>query len=334
MTRPPTIADVAAAAGVSTGTVSLALNNKGRVSAGTREKVRAVAAQLGYRPSVRARRLRGGRSNTVALVSTVAGEIVGGDSGLSFLLGLALPLSRFLLERGYSLLLLPPQPDERQLDEIDVDAVVLVDPRRDDPLCRSLRARGIEVVTVGAVAGTDPGGVVDRGSSGADVAVDHLVSRGARTIAVLTGDEGNSVSENVTDYWRDAPRAPGVRLLHSRVVTARGEEAGYAWGRHLVETSPGTDAVYAPVDSVAVGVLRAVLDSGWSVPEDVLVMTNFDGPRAVGARPQLTALDLDLPGIAEAAASLVVECLANPSGQVRTVKAPVPVVVGRGSTAR
>ncbi|WP_297003864.1 LacI family DNA-binding transcriptional regulator [uncultured Corynebacterium sp.] len=334
MTRPPTISDVAAAAGVSTGTVSLALNNKGRVSAETREKVRKVAADLGYRPSVRARRLRGGRSNTVALVTTVPEEIVGGESSLSFLLGLSLPLSRVLLERGYSMLLLPPRPDERQLDAVDVDGVVLVDPRRGDPLCRSLRERGIEVVSIGRVDGITVGGAVDRGWSGADVAVGRLVERGARTIAVITGDGGNSVSENVRQFCREAPVPEGVDLIHRDVSASAGERGGYDVIRALLATAPGLDAVYAPVDVVALGVLRGIRDAGRSVPGDLAVITNFDGPRAAGAHPRLTALDLDLPGIAEAAGELLVECLAEPSDEVRVMASPAPTVVERESTAR
>lgn len=332
MTRPPTISDVAAAAGVSKGTVSLALNNKGRVSEETREKVRKVAADLGYRPSVRARRLRGGRSNTVALVTTVPGEIVGGESSLSFLLGLALPLSRVLLERGYSMLLLPPQPDESQLDAVDVDGVVLVDPRRNDPLCKSLRERGIEVVSIGGVAGIAPSGVVDRGYSGADVAVGRLVESGARTIAVITGDGGNSVSENIREFYRDAPVPDGVTLVHRGVPASSGEQDGYEAIRALLRSNPAIDAVYAPVDVVALGVLRGIRDAGRSSPEDVTVITNFDGPRAAGARPRLSALDLDLPGTAESAAALLVECLSSPSGEMRVVASPVPTVVERDST--
>lgn len=332
MTRTPTIADVADAAGVSKGTVSLALNNKGRVSAETRAKVRRIADELGYRPSVRARRLRGGRSNTVALVTTVPGEIVGGESSLSFLLGLALPLSRVLLERGYSMLLLPPQPDERQLDAVDVDGVVLVDPRRDDPLCRSLRQRDIEVVSIGGVAGISPSGIVDRGYSGADIAVGHLIAQGAGAVAVIAGDGESSLSENIRDFCRDAPVPEGVDLVYRTVPVSAGEQAAYDCTRELLSTVPGVDAVYAPVDVAAVGVLRAARDAGRSVPEDLQVITNFDGPRAAASRPRLTALDLDLAGIAEAAAGLLVECMDDPSGQVRTVTAPVPTVVGREST--
>jgi DNA-binding LacI/PurR family transcriptional regulator len=341
-TTPPKIADVAAAAGVSTGTVSLALNGKGRVSAETREKVRRVAKELNYRPDVRARRLRGGRSNTIALVTTVPGDVVGGESNLSFLLGLALPLSRVLLDRGYSMLLLPPAPDEEQLDRIDVDGVVLVDPREDEVLCVRLRQRGIVVVSVGDVAGLAADGIVDRGFSGADVAVSHLVDRGAERIAVLTGDGGNSVSAGVRAFVGVEEHPADVRIQVIDASDEAGESGGYEIACELLGADPGErpDAVYAPTDAVAVGVVHAADDLGLSIPADLMVVTNFDGPRAQVSRPPLTALDLDLSGIAEAAADLVVACmeaegkagLGAVTEEPRRISAPRPRPVVRAST--
>ncbi|HYY09569.1 MAG TPA: LacI family DNA-binding transcriptional regulator, partial [Kineosporiaceae bacterium] len=65
-----TIADVAAAAGVSLGTVSKAMNGRGRMRPETRQRVQAVAAQMGYQPNVSARALQGGSSYTVGILST------------------------------------------------------------------------------------------------------------------------------------------------------------------------------------------------------------------------------------------------------------------------
>lgn len=334
VSKPPTIAAVAAAAGVSTATVSMALNGKGRVNTETRDRVRKVAEELQYRPSLRARRLRGGRSNSVALVTTVPGAVVGGESNLSFLMGLALPLSRTLLEGGYSMLLLPPLPSEDQLDNIDVDGVVLIDPRENDPLCAGLRARGIEVVSVGDVPGITASGIVDRGYSGADVSISHLVDQGARHIAVLTGTEGSSVDLNVRAFVEDSRQPKGVNLVLADTLKTRGEDGGYELGLELLTSDPGVDAIYAPTDAVAVGVLRAAREVGRSVPDDLLVSTNFNGPRATSAEPQLTALELDLPSYAATAAQLLTECLCAPSDEVRRATVSPPRLIARESTGK
>lgn len=355
MNRPATIADVAAAAGVSTGTVSLALNGKGRVSSETRGRVRRVAEELNYRPSVRARRLRGGRTHTVALLTTIPDAVVGGSSGLSFLLELALPLSRQLLERGYSMLLLPPLPEEKQteyLANIDVDGVVVIDPLRDDPLCAELRARGIAVVTVGDVPGLDVDGVVSRGFSGADVSLRHLVARGARQILVIVSSEENSVSTSVRRYVEQCRKGgelpAGVEIIMADAPVGDGEGGGYRVARQQLSGPSGEriDAVYAPTDAVAVGVLRAAAELGRGVPGDLLVCTNFNGPRARGSNPPVTALELDLAALAREAAAMVVNCQddrtsrsdrdggGGDSGGPRMVEVAPPRLVERESTRR
>ena len=69
--RPPTIADVARLAGVSRTTVSHALNGLGKVDPRTRERVRQAAAELGYRPNLRAQRLRRGQAKAIALENQI-----------------------------------------------------------------------------------------------------------------------------------------------------------------------------------------------------------------------------------------------------------------------
>ena len=82
--RRPTIADVAAAAGVSRTTVSHALSGAGKVNAETRALVQRVAIEVGYRPSPRARALRGGRSNVLGVVSSMSRSVAGGPARLGF----------------------------------------------------------------------------------------------------------------------------------------------------------------------------------------------------------------------------------------------------------
>ncbi|WP_458040472.1 MULTISPECIES: substrate-binding domain-containing protein [Bacteria] len=327
-----TIADVAAAAGVSRTTVSVALSGRGRVDERTRERVKTIADALNYRPSVRAQRLRGGTSRTVGLITALSNEVVGGDSHLSFLFALAMPLARILLERGYSTLLLPPVRDGDELDAIDADAVVVIDPRENDPLVASFRARGMQVVAIGDVPGVDVNGVVERGYAEAEVAIDHLVERGARNIAVLSTIEQHSLAATLRRFVRDRAGAVDARLRLVEVSTQSGEERAYRRTTELLAEEPLLDAVYAPIDVFAVGAVRAVLDAGKRIPEDVMIMTNFDGPRAQSAAPSLTALELNLTAIAEAAAQLLIACLSQPQSERRIALAPRPGLREREST--
>lgn len=329
-----TIADVAAAAGVSRTTVSVALSGRGRVDPQTRERVRNVADALNYRPSVRAQRLRGGASRTIGLLTALPDEVVGRDSHLSFLFDLAMPLARTLLEMGYSTLLLPPIGDLAHLDSIDADAVVVIDPRESDPIITRFRERGVQVVAIGSVAGGDANGVVDRGDGDAEVAIGHLISRGARSIALLSTAEQHSIAASLRRFVSERERELDARLRLVEISSASGERGGYEKTLELLADDPSIDAAYAPIDAFAVGASRAVQERGRRVPEDVMIITNYDGPRAQASSPPLTALDLNLTSIAEAAAELLIACVTDPRPEQRTIKVANPGLRARASTAR
>lgn len=331
--RRTTIADVAAAAGISGAAASMALNGKGRVGPRTRARVKRIAEELNYRPSARARRLRGGRSETVALVTSVTDVVVGRDSHLSFLLDLAFPLGRILLEHGYSTLLLPPLADSRHLDMVDADGVIIVDPLRGDPLCADLQSRGMQVVTIGNVPGIQVNGVVERGDAGAGVSLRHLTEQGARHIAVLVTSEEYSVASNVRSFVENCSLPPGVRFTLADTPASGGEESARLLTLNLLAKDPTIDAIYAPVDTLALGALRGSREMGRRVPEDLFISTNFDGPRASAASPPMTALNLDLPGLAGLTAHLLMQCLADPTDDVRVISVPAPYLHKRESTA-
>jgi DNA-binding LacI/PurR family transcriptional regulator len=326
----PTIADVAERAGVSRSTVSVALAGKGRVDPATRERVRAVAAELGYRPSVRAQRLRGGRSQTLALVTALPASIVGEASHLGFLLDMALPMAQACLEHGYALLLVPPTTNFGHLDSLDVDGVVVLDPVRADPICAAFADRGVRVVTVGRAAEVQADAVVDRGLAGADLMLAHLTARGARRIGVIRSEESHALSTTLSELVGRDGRFGDAAVVVAAGSTARGEQGGRDAAAALLAQHPDLDAIYAPLDAFAVGAMEAARAAGRTIPDDLLVATNYDGRRAANSSPQLTTLDLDLAGMARLAAQLLIGLLAGE--QPRDVAAPEPSVIPREST--
>jgi DNA-binding LacI/PurR family transcriptional regulator len=303
------------------------------------EKVQQVADELGYRPDVRARRLRGAKSHCVALLTTVPEAVAGDESGYSFQIALAVPLSRLLLARGYSMLLVPPLQDIRQLDDLDMDAAVIVEPRSGEPLTTELHRRGVKTVAVGDAPGLQVDGVVDRGASGADVMLAHLRDVGARHIGVLLGEADNAVTVSVRNYLRQvtgdtsAGSGPDSSVEYLVTTCQVDRAAARTATRELLAAQPETDAVYAPTDLLALGVLDAAADLGRAVPGDLLVATNFNGPRALGATPPLTSLDLDMTAVAEACAELIIESVdGGAEDGVLRQDVRQPGLVMRGST--
>jgi DNA-binding LacI/PurR family transcriptional regulator len=334
-TRPAraTIADVAREAGVSRTTVSHALSGKGRVDPSTRAHVREVANSLGYHPSPRAQSLRRGRSGMVAIMTALPPEIVGEHSEMGFLLDMAMPAARALLEHGVSLVLVPPGAAPRHIDELDIDGAIVIDPRVDDAHCRRLAARGVRVVTVGIAEGTGADAGIDRRIPDGDPMLDHLEAQGAREIAVMLSSQAHSIAVHLAGMLDERDGRWGsarVRVIH--VDAASGEEGGREAAARLLREHPETDAVYAPLDAFAVGAVEAAKAAGLDVPGDLMVATNYDGPRAAASQPRLTALDLRLAETALLASDLLVRTLAGEEPDI--VMAPAPALIARASTLK
>ncbi|MFC6885124.1 MULTISPECIES: substrate-binding domain-containing protein [Actinomadura] len=333
--RRVTIADVAEAAGVSTTAVSWALNDKGTLDPRTRARIRALASELGYRPSVRARHLRSGRSQAIALVSTMPPAIVGGTSRLGFFMEIGMAAARAALDRGYALMLVPPVEDGAFIDRLDVDGALVIEPVLGHWAGERLAARGLPAVAIGR--DPTPGGTmawVDRGASGADVVLGHLADRGCREIAVVVTAQARSTTEDVCAYLRTWAAERGLPAHVARADEHGGARAGHDATLALLREHPSVDAVYAPIDAFAVGALSAARELGRDVPGDLLVATNYDGDRSRSADPPLTALDLRLEGLAERAVALLLDRIEGRAGEAASVPGPAPRLIPRASTAR
>ncbi|GGR37355.1 LacI family DNA-binding transcriptional regulator [Streptomyces roseolus] len=334
--RPPTIADVARVAGVSRTTVSHALNGIGKVDPRTRERIKQVAADLGYRPNLRAQRLRRGRAQAIALASSMPVAVAAGPSRLGFYMEIAAAAAESALLHGYALVLVPPVGSGSGLHSVDIDGAIVVEPDVNDAAVADLKERGLPYVALGRpVSPVEQAPHVDlRGERVAEILLAHLREQGAERPALIIGSgERHAAVDARAAYERLCARY-GWTPVVATAPEAGGEEAGYRCCADLLARHPGTDAVCALVDAFAVGAVRAIEDSGRAVPDDVMVVTRYDGLRARTCEPPLTAVDLRLDRAASDAVELL---LGRLSGDVTTdavVTSPEPRVVPRASSLR
>jgi DNA-binding LacI/PurR family transcriptional regulator len=329
----PTIADVARAAGVSTTTVSHALNDKGYVDPQTRERVKATARALGYRPSVRAQRLRTGEARTIALISAMPFEIAGGASRLGFLMEVAAVAAAAALTRGLALVLVPPVMAGRlPLEQLDIDGAIVLEPAADDANVKHLQERGLPVVCLGRQPGNDAVPYVDLHSSATTgLLLQHLTQQGSRHVALLIGAQRRNSYIESRERYEQFCAASGITPVIAVADESGGEAAGRDACAELLRAHPELDGLCALVDAFAVGAMQALADAGRRVPDDVRVVTRYDGIRARSCRPPLTAVDLHLDDVASQAVGLLFEHLAGTDG-ARSVAPPEPSLVMRESS--
>lgn len=303
MTRRPTIADVARAAGVSPSTASVVFSGKTAVSDATRERVRAAAASLGYAgPDPLAASLRRGRSGIVGVVF----EEHLGAAFLDPVKTLMMDgLADAVAPLGAGLLLLRDEAlteNAPTLSSAPIDAAVLIGCSgllRDS--LELVRARGLPVVVVEGDAGEGVPRIMLDNREAQRQAADHLRRLGHRSVAILTlpldaGRRRGWVApdaEIAIDVTRE--RLAGARDVFpdADVYAAAGSfiDEGLAAGRVLFgDPARRPTAVIAQSDLLAAGVVRAAQEAGLRVPADVSV-TGFDGVQVDGLAPyELTTL--------------------------------------------
>lgn len=315
----PTISDVARAAGVSPTTVSHALRGLGKVNADTRDHVRRVAEEVGYRPSPRARALRGGRSFVLGVVSSMTPAVAGGPARLGFFMEAAAATAERALAHGYALVLVPPTGGAlpATLDTVAVDGLLVVEPADDDPMLELARRQRIPVVSLGRSAnGMAHEAFVDlHADQVADLLVTHLAEQGVDHPLLIVGDRPRaSYHEVVERFGAEADRQGWAGSVVTVAEADGAEGARLATLAHF-EAEPRTDGVIAFVDAFATGVVSALGELGRDIPRDVVVMTRYDGVRARTSTPLLTAVDLHLGSAAARAVDLLMEQIEGATAQ-------------------
>ncbi|MBM6590717.1 LacI family DNA-binding transcriptional regulator [Brevibacterium sp. RIT 803] len=325
-----TIADVAREAGVSRTTVSHALNGLGKVNSATRDKVKEVAASLNYRPSVRAQGLRSGRSQALALLSSMPSAVSAGPSQLGFFTELAMGCARIALLKGYVFVLAPPDGDANPVDRLDIDGAILLEPAADDPIAAALSDRGIPFVVIDGPAGER---TVDlHHEDTAELLVSHLVERGAQHPALVAGTDRRRSQAAAREVYEAAAARVGFTPLIAEADESDGEDGGYRASARLLAEYPEVDGLIVPIDAFATGAVRAGVEAGRTVGDDLLIATRYDGLRARTSTPPLTAVDLGLDEISGAAVERLVAILDGGS-EPDASSASAPTLVVRESTS-
>lgn len=328
--KVPVLGDVAKAAGVSVPTVSRVLTSSKYVAPELRERVMKAVADLGYRPNGAARATRSGKRSMVAVLT-------GGTSNYGYAKTIE-GIEKAARKTGMSVIIAVVESEA----EDDVNAaidLVLSQPvagviilEFDRPGLAAVKAFPETIPLVVAGGGTrrargTTGALIDERGAGRD-ATNYLLGLGHKTVhhvAVPTMGKHSGRTEG----WKAALAAAGVEIppiLHATWDPA----SGYAVGQELAARDDVT-AVFCGNDDVAIGVMRAFLDTGKRVPEDVSIIGFDDQPHVALWRPALTTVRQDFQDLGARAFRLLSATIESgyPSGS-STVR---PELVIRDSAA-
>lgn len=312
-----TIQDVARTAEVSPATVSRVFNG-GRVSAELAERVRRAAEQLDFAPNRVAASLRTRRGSVIGLLIP--------DIENPFFTAMARGVEDAAQRTGLSVVLCNTDEDvakERRYLEVALAermaGVIVAAASGERTDLSGLRARGMPVV---AVDRRPHGGEVDvvlvDNEVGSREATEHLLGRGYRRIACVTGPRGASTSEERLAGYRAATRElPYPAEEFTRYADFRAE-GGYRAMADLLACPRRPDAVFAANNLMAVGALRALAEAGLSAPE-FGVLSFGDVPWASLVTPSLTTVHLPSYDLGLTAAALLQDRVSGTSRPLRTV---------------
>ncbi|MDZ4085862.1 MAG: LacI family DNA-binding transcriptional regulator [Tabrizicola sp.] len=324
-----TIHDVAREAGVSIGTVSKALNGTGSLSDDTRKRVMETVRALHFRPNTLARSLHTGLSGSVGVISN--------DSFGRFTMPIMEGLEGVLSGSGIGVFMVNATDDaERERAHLDqllakqIDGLIVTARRADRRPSVDLSGLGVPVIYVFS-QGDAPGALTllpdDQG--GARLATDHLIQRGRRRIAHVTGPEDFEAVRLRAAGWREGVTAAGLEpgpLMHGSWTEA--------WGRAAVAqllNGPRPDAIVCGNDLIARGCADALREAGIACPTDI-ALTGFDNwtVMAEACRPALTSVDMNLIQLGAHAGHKMTEMIKGEDAS-GTLRLPCTLVV-RDST--
>lgn len=288
-----TIKDVARRARVSVASVSRALNGKGVITATTRQRILRAAEALYYVPHAAARTLSTRRTQTFGvLLPDIYGE---------FFSELIRSMDTAARRRGFHLLVTASHGDASEAAAAihamsgRVDGLLIMSPYVDSGfLDQSLRTLTPVVLMNTRDSARARASLTVDNYGGAFAMVEHLAALGHRRIAHITGPANNfDALERLRGY-----RSAMARLLRGvQEILFTGdfrEESGYAAGQQLLRPAGKPDAIFAANDMTAIGCLRALMESGVSVPGEIAIAGFDDIPIARFVTPPLTTVRIDI----------------------------------------
>ncbi|PJF41922.1 MAG: hypothetical protein CUN55_10945 [Phototrophicales bacterium] len=330
----PTLADVAARAGVSIATVSKVLSNTPYFSEETRQKVLAAVEAVGYVPNLAARALSSGKTGIIGVVFPRVYDAVFTD-----------PLAQHILEgveaacidNGYNLLLSTPyvnsdKPDERYLKLLEsgyVEGLIALDNVPRTSIVKPALEKEIPTISIGY--GPNPLYVRSDDHGGAKNLMQYILSLGHQHIGIISVDERLN--------YAISPRMNGLRaaiqeagLDFEQLPIGYGDfstKSGFICAQKLLSEHPELTALVCINDRMALGAIQYARSVGRKVPHDLSIVGYDDIPLAQFTDPPLTTINQHGPKLGHRAIEMLLSLLQGETPKSEII--PTELVVRQSS---
>ncbi len=331
--RPPfqrsTLKDIAQQVGVTTTTVSRALNNKPDVSEETRQRILALAQELGYQPSAAARSLKLRTTETIALLFP--------DISGPFYSEVIRGVEQEAGQSQYNVLIYGTHGKPSALRFLHslngrIDGLILMARSVDDDYVLRLARQRLPFVLLGfRVAEVAADTLLVDNQVGAYRAVRHLIEHGHRRIAFIAGPTDSPDSQARLAGYRQCLADNGLAWQDELVASGNFRRpSGTTATERLLGLPQPPGAVLVANDEMALGAIEAARARGVRVPEDLAVIGFDDIDLASYVFPPLTTVRQPMCKLGSIAVQMLLRRLQEPDSQAEVRILPVELVV-RGS---
>ena len=335
----PRLKDIANDLGLSVVTISKVLHDHPDIGAATRKRVLKRMKELNYEPNLAARALITGRTSTIGIIVP--------DLLHPFFASIANEISVEVRKNGYSLLISSsdedPSQEKQQISQLlarRVDVLLIASAQLTVDSFRRIEERKIPYVLLDRqFAGFESNfvGVDDRAVG--FLATSHLIEQGCLRIAHVRGPEISTATGRLAGYI-ETLAAAGRAPLSGHIVSIgpsgdhRGERGGYDATMKLLANKNRPDGIFCFNDPVALGAMRAILDRGLRIPEDVAVVGCGNLSYSDFLRVPLSSVDQGSKKIGKVAAHLALKLASNKAPKRPKSELILPHIVVRASSLR
>src|SRR5690625_423155 len=328
-----TIKDVAKATGVSPSTVSRVISDNPRISLETKRKVRKAMKEMGYHPNISARNLVAKSTKSIgvilpssadkALQNPFFPEILRGIGSIAYDMEYTITLSSGKTEEEIY------QEVKRMVYGSYVDGIILLYSLVNDPVTAFLHERNFPFVIVGKpyeymneITHVDN----DNLTAGREI-TEYLIEQGHRKIAFIGGSKDLFVTiDRETGYDQSLESAIIPKCDDYKIYTEFLKSGGSEAVKHLFSLENPPTGIVVTDDLMSLGVLSMLEESGYSLPEDISLVSFNNVYLSEITRPALTTVDININELGEQSAKALIEKAQDKSEPAKRIIIPHKII--------